>query len=797
MKRILFLIFSTLFSVQAISAVIYVNINATGGNSGANWIDAFNDLQDAIALSTFGDEIWVAQGTYKPTSGTSRTVYFNIKNGTQVYGGFVGGETLLSQRDVEQNVTVLSGEIATGSASDNTYHVVYFSNVGNQTRLDGFTVTGGYCNVSSSAYGGGAIVSASSPTLANCKFQGNYAADGGGALNHSTSGVLTIENCVFDGNVGNTYGGGALRLYSATVNISDSYFKSNQSDTYGGAIFIYNSIVTISRSVFAGNISQTSGSAVRVSDVGTLHMDNCLVVGNYTNTTGTITSSTFSNSSAHTIINCTIAQNKQDNSGGSSTNSAVALNAQASVVNSIIYGNMSTNQVLSTGLTFNNSLTQMSTNNATGTNILYTDPQFVLAGNVTSAPFDTTGLNYHLDILSEAIDVGSNSSATSPNDLAGNARIYNNTVDLGSYEEDYCVSTSQFTTPSPYAICGGTPITLEVTGGVNHLWSTGSTANTISVSTAGTYSVIFEDQGGCRGQLSANVTSSANPTPVITFGGGNLSTGTFSVYQWYFNGNIINGANGSTHVPIQGYGLYEVIVQNAAGCEGISEYCLSPATLSADGPTTFCEGGDVNLTVANGDNYVWSTGSLNSQINVSTSGLYSVTVFSASAGCSVVLEETVTVNPNPNPTVTFNGQDFTTGAFTTYQWNFNSNPITGATSQSYDPIATGNGQYSVTVTNSFGCETTSSIYNLSDLGLDELVTSSIKCYPNPSNGIVNIVSTKEMKNITISNSLGQVIADYQLNGVFDFSFELQTKVGVYFVRVNTNSGEETIYLIRE
>jgi len=785
--RLLFTLVLTILTTSvAHTATIYVNENATGANTGTNWADAFNDLQDAIALSVFGDEIWVAQGVYKPTSGTSRSEKFSIKNGIQVYGGFAGGETNLSQRDLLMNETVLSGEIATGSATDNSYIVVLFSNVSNQTRLDGFTITGAYHN-GVSAYGGGAQVVASSPTIANCTFQGNYAEDGGGALNHSMSGILTLENCVFDGNVANSFGGGALRLYTGTANITNCYFTSNQSNTYAGAIYIYNAIVNVSNSIFAGNLSQTSGSAIRIGDIGTLHLSNSLLVGNYTNTTGTITTSTFSNSGSHTIRNCTIAHNKHDNSSGSSTSSAVALNNEATVTNSIIYGNNSINQVLGTGLTFDYNITQNSTNNATGTGNLYTDPLFVSPGNVNNAPFDTSGYDYQLGILSGGIDTGLNANASGTNDLAGNVRIQNSIVDLGAYESSFCISTSQFTTQAPYTICGGTPITLEVDNGVNYIWSDGSTSNPITVNTAGSYSVIFEDASGCRGSLTANVTVNQNPSPTITFTSGNLDAGNFSSYQWFFNGFPINGATNSLHTPIEGYGLYEVLVTNAGGCEGSASYCLSPSTLSANGPTTFCEGEDVVLTASDGDSYVWSTGSLTPSITVNTSGMYSVTVFNTLAGCSVILEQDITVNPNPNPIVSFNGQNLSTASFTSYQWNFNGNPISGATSQNLDPATTGNGQYSVTVTNSNGCEATSSVYSLTDLSLNEKALSSLEYYPNPNNGNFIIVGNT-IEVLSLTDATGRVL-NYNQNQVSNgIRIEVEpVKPGVYFLEVENNS----------
>lgn len=785
MKLFFTLFITSLITFSASAATIYVNKNATGANSGANWTDAFLDLQSAIALSTFGDDIWVAQGVYKPTTGTSRSTYFSIKNGTKVYGGFVGGESDVNQRNVATNITVLSGEIGTGSVTDNTYHVVYFNNVANQTRLDGFTIAAGYI---SDDYGAGAKIVSSSPVIANCIFQGNYAGEGGGAINHSTSGVLTLERCVFDGNVGNTYGGGALRLYTGTVNISNCYFKSNQSDTYGGAIFIYGANVNISNSVFAGNVSQTSGSAIRIYDEGTLNLSNSLVVGNYTNQSGTITSSTFSNSSAHTIKNCTIAHNKQENSSGASLNSAVDLNNEATITNSIIYGNGSTIQVLGTGLTFNNSITQASSSSASGTNILYVNPQFVLPGNAAAAPFDTTGLNYQLGILSQGIDAGLNANVVGANDLAGNTRIYNTTVDLGAFEKSFCLSTSQFTTSAPYAVCGGTPINLQVNDGLNNLWSNGNTTNSISVNSAGNYSVVFEDLSGCRGNLTANVAATPNPAPTITFASGSLNAGSFASYQWIFNNTAIVGATNSTHVPIQGYGLYEVAVQNASGCDGNASYCLSPAALNADGPTSFCTGDDVVLSITDGTNYVWSNGSLNASITVTTTGNYSVTVLNSTAGCSVVLSQNVTVSPVPNPTINLVGQNLSTGTFTTYQWSFNGTPILGATSQNVNPTATGNGQYTVTVTNSSGCEAVSTTYNLTNVGITENALQSVRLYPNPVvNGSLVTIELSEsnagLNNVEVFSSAGVKLLATQISGTQNSIQLPQLESGLYFITI--------------
>ncbi len=85
----------------AAGGVIYVDANAPPGGNGQTWATAYKYLQDALYKPpSGGDQIWVAEGTYKPdqdeggnvTAG-SRYETFQLISGVAIYGGFAGGES--------------------------------------------------------------------------------------------------------------------------------------------------------------------------------------------------------------------------------------------------------------------------------------------------------------------------------------------------------------------------------------------------------------------------------------------------------------------------------------------------------------------------------------------------------------------------------------------------------------------------------------------------------------------------------------------------------------------------------
>ena len=150
-------------------------------------------------------------------------------------------------------------------------------------------------------------------------------------------------------------------------------------------------------------------------------------------------------------------------------------------------------------------------------------------------------------------------------------------------------------------------------------------------------------------------------------------------------------------------------------------YCLSqlaPATatvgalaasITANGPTSFCEGGSVTLTATSGASYKWSSGQTTQAITATSAGTYAVTVVSTGSCSAVSGPEVVTVSAKPEAAISASGATtfccgasvtLTASSGKTYKWS------SGQTTQAI--AATTSGNYSVTVSNSSSCSAVSS-----------------------------------------------------------------------------------------
>lgn len=279
----------------------YVNIQAGGQGTGQSWTDAFTDLHDALALALPGDEIWVAEGIYRPAV-TDRNIHYQLPSGVRLYGGFAGTEMLLDERQINDHPTVLSGDIGIAEDStDNSYNLLYLPYPDANTLLDGFVLRDALAN--DPAAGAGSLGAAGAalyllgadsiayPTIRHCRFEHNTARTHGGAVYVDGSGMGSVaprfEDCSFRYNQALLNGGAMYRdggsWWERPGDIAGCTFEHNRAKK-GGALYINDAerldTLQIDSSQFHYNYAANQSDVLcwgkkREINMSALHINGC------------------------------------------------------------------------------------------------------------------------------------------------------------------------------------------------------------------------------------------------------------------------------------------------------------------------------------------------------------------------------------------------------------------------------------------------------------------------------------------------------------------------------------------
>ena len=335
------------------------------------------------------------------------TITFGVSGTVNLTGG---------QLTVENNgaLTIDGGGVITIARTGAAMFRIFQVRSGATLTLNGVTITGGnLSSVSGTNGSGGAIFNDGTLVINSSAIVGNTTgssgAYGGGISNRGT---LTLTSSTVSGNSSSGTGGGVSN-YGGTMTLINSTISGNSSGFYGGGL--YNSgIMTVINSTVNANSAIFNGSGI------------------------------YTESSSTTTLNNSIIANSP-----AGTECARAVSATVTAYNTLIMDGSGATCINGAG----------SANNTSG------DPHL---GAPTGSP-----AYYPLTAASTlAIDTGDNARYASAIgvDQAGNARIFNTTIDLGAVEYDSLL---------PTMLVSLTLATLTVAEGANAdfiITRTGSTA---------------------------------------------------------------------------------------------------------------------------------------------------------------------------------------------------------------------------------------------------------------------------------------------------------------------------------
>lgn len=269
--------------------------------------------------------------------------------------------------------------------------------------------------------------------------------------------------------------------------------------------------------------------------------------------------------------------------------------------------------------------------------------------------------------------------------------------------------------------CTGDEFTLDPGfSASSYVWSTSSTASTLSVTSTGQYRVTTTDDNGCVARDTVNITINENPTLNLGTDGIVCDSVLYDVSQ----AGVSYTWNDGTTLPnktIQLAGQYWVRLTN------ISSSCTTSDTLNvtiAPNPivdlgndTTLCDNTSLTLAAQNiGSSFLWTGGSTDPSLVVNTSGEYAVQVTSAQ-GC--VTTDSINVSVR-GPFTTSLGEDFVlcngltkelTSSIegTQYAW-FKDGASLPVTTRFL--IVDTIGSYAIVVTDAFSCRATDTISSI-------------------------------------------------------------------------------------
>lgn len=261
-------------------------------------------------------------------------------------------------------------------------------------------------------------------------------------------------------------------------------------------------------------------------------------------------------------------------------------------------------------------------------------------------------------------------------------------------------------------------------------------------------------------------------------------------------------------------------------CNGIDDDCdafidedvTETISISADGATTFCQGGSVLLNATHsGTSLQWKrngvalTGATGASYTATKKGIYTCETTSA---CDTALSSGIYVIVNKNPAASISASGPTSfcagdsvilsasaGAGLTYQWVQGATYLPGETNINYTATTTGNYKCIVTKA-STGCSKASNKITVAvPCRVGEIAGGELTIYPNPAHHFFIVeLNSSELKDeeiiISVTNIMGEEVIREQsksIAGKFYKTIQLNENIasGIYTVKITAGRNTTT------
>jgi hypothetical protein len=329
MKRPISALLFCLFAVSAFGDTVYVDANGTGD---------YPTIQAAIDDANDGDVIILQPGTY--TDDGNRDI------------DFLGKPITVKSENGPENCII----DCQGTYSENHRGFYFTDNEGQNSILEGLTITNAYVVVACEA-GAGIYIDGASPTIDRCIVTNNHAelesgslcfCKGGGIFISDANNLLITNSTVSDNFAGAWGLGGGIycsggpedKVTLQNCLIANNTALAEYGGGGGGINCNYLANLTISNCTITGNVAISEGGGIFCDSIADVTIQNCIISNNNTLEEfgyGGGIYCAYPDDLA--VINCTITNNSVIDEGGGIYFYAHEGSSTGTFINNIIWGN--------------------------------------------------------------------------------------------------------------------------------------------------------------------------------------------------------------------------------------------------------------------------------------------------------------------------------------------------------------------------------------------------------------------------------------------------------------------------